>query len=115
MFALKEVGLRMLPSTLSTWREVEQQSSPGVLSRPVKDHEFVISDGEKTRLQARRRRHAAQNCRPRTPMRVEREYSRYRARTYIAALDVHRALVFGRCDTQNGIAPFDRLVEKLRF
>src|SRR6516225_1737302 len=31
----------------------------------------------------------------------------------IAALDVHHARVFGRCETKNGIAPFDRLVEQV--
>jgi len=30
-----------------------------------------------------------------------------------AALDVHQARVFGRCETQNGIAPLDRLVEQV--
>ncbi len=29
---------------------------------------------------------------------------------YLAALDVHRAKVFGRCERKSGIAPFDRLV-----
>ena len=33
--------------------------------------------------------------------------------TYIAALDVHHARVFGRCEVKNGIAPFDRLVEQV--
>ena len=31
----------------------------------------------------------------------------------IAALDVHHARIFGRCESQNGIAPFDRLVEQV--
>src|SRR5438128_8455628 len=30
-----------------------------------------------------------------------------------AALDVHHARIFGRCQTKNGIAPFDRLVEQV--
>ena len=30
-----------------------------------------------------------------------------------AALDVHHARIFGRCETQNGIQPFDRLVEQV--
>jgi hypothetical protein len=46
-------------------------------------------------------------------MHVEHEYFRCGAWTYIAALDVHRARVFGRCETKNGIAPFDRLVEQV--
>ena len=81
--------------------------------RPLKDDEFVISADEKTSIQARRRKHATQSCRPRTPMHVEHEYSRCGAWTYIAALDVHRARVYGRCETQNGIAPFDRLVAQV--
>jgi hypothetical protein len=32
---------------------------------------------------------------------------------YIAALDVHHARIFGRCEAKNGIAPFDRLVEQV--
>jgi transposase len=32
---------------------------------------------------------------------------------YMAALDVHPARVFGRCETKNGIAPLDRLVEQV--
>jgi hypothetical protein len=32
---------------------------------------------------------------------------------YFAALDVHHARVFGRCQAKNGIAPFDRLVEQV--
>ena len=31
----------------------------------------------------------------------------------MAALDVHRARVFGRCEARSGIAPFDRLVEQV--
>ena len=81
--------------------------------KPLKDDEFVISADEKTSIQARHRKHATQGCRPRTPMYVEHEYARCGAWTYIAALDVHRARVLGRGETQNGIAPFDRLVEQV--
>ena len=35
--------------------------------RALKDDEFVISADEKTSIQARRRKHATQTCRPRTP------------------------------------------------
>ena len=81
--------------------------------RALKDDEFVISADEKTSIQARRRKHVTQNCRPRTPMHVEHEYFRCGAWAYIAALDVHHARVFGRCEPKNGIAPFDRLVEQV--
>jgi hypothetical protein len=79
----------------------------------LKEDEFVISADEKTSIQARRRKHATQNCRPGSPMHVEHEYFRCGAWTYIAALDVHHARIFGRCETKNGIAPFDRLVEQV--
>ena len=44
-------------------------------------------------------------------MRVEHEYERCGAWAYMAALDVHRAKVFGRCERKSGIAPFKRLVD----
>jgi hypothetical protein len=81
--------------------------------KPLKDDEFVISAEEKTSIQARRRKHPTHACRPRTSMRVEHEYWRCGALAYLAALDVHHARVFGRCEPQNGIAPFDRLVEQV--
>jgi DDE superfamily endonuclease len=81
--------------------------------RALKEDEFVISADEKTSIQARRRKHATQNCGSKRPMRVEHEYFRCGAWTYIAALDVHHARIFGRCEAKNGIAPFDRLVEQV--
>src|SRR6516225_5193380 len=54
-----------------------------------------------------------QKCRPNTPMRIEHEYTRCGAWAYIAGLDVHHARIFGRCETKNGIDPFDRLVEQV--
>ena len=81
--------------------------------KALQDDEFVISADEKTSIQARHRKHATQACRPRTPRRIEHEYFRCGAWTYIAALDVHHARVFGRCEPKNGIAPFDRLVEQV--
>jgi DDE superfamily endonuclease len=46
-------------------------------------------------------------------MRVEHEYARGGAWAYLAALDVHRAKVFGRCEATTGIAPFARLVDQV--
>ncbi len=46
-------------------------------------------------------------------MRVEHEYERGGALAYLAAWDVHRAKLFGRCETKTGIAPFERLVEQV--
>jgi len=78
--------------------------------RPLKDDEFVISADEKTSIQARHRRHQTLPTKPGLPMKVEHEYKRRGAWAYIAALDVHRAKLFGRCERKNGIEPFDRLV-----
>ena len=46
-------------------------------------------------------------------MRVEHEYKRCGAWTYLAAWDVHHAKLFGRCEAKSGIAPFDRLVQQV--
>lgn len=72
--------------------------------------EFVISSDEKTSIQARLRCHPSTPPAPGRPMRVEHEYDRGGAWAYLAALDVHRAKVFGRCEPTTGIQPFERLV-----
>ena len=79
----------------------------------LRDDEFVLSADEKTSIQARIRRHATAPPRPGRPMRVEHEYTRGGALAYVAAWDVHRAKVFGRCEAKSGIAPFDRLVAQV--
>jgi hypothetical protein len=76
----------------------------------LRDDEFVLSADEKTSIQARRRRHATYPVQPGSPMKVEHEYIRCGAWAYIAALDVHRAKLFGRCERRSGIASFDHLV-----
>ena len=81
--------------------------------KPLKDDEFVISADEKTSIQARRRKHSTQPCQPGRSIRVEHEYKRCGAWVYLAALDVHQARIFGRCESKNGIAPFDRLVDQV--
>lgn len=75
--------------------------------------EFVISADEKTSIQARIRRHASMPPGPRRPLRVEHEYARGGAWAYLAALDVHRAKLFGRCEPTTGIEPFQRLVTQV--
>lgn len=79
--------------------------------RGLKDDEFVLSADEKTSIQARRRKHPSLPPRPGEPARVEHEYTRCGAWAYLAALDVHRAKLFGRCERTTGIVPFDRLVD----
>ena len=75
--------------------------------------EYVISADEKTSLQARIRLHPTQPPAPGQTMRVEHEYERGGALAYLAAWDVHRAKVFGRCEQTTGIEPFGRLVEQV--
>ena len=77
-------------------------------SKLLRVDEFVLSTDEKTSVQARARIHPPQ---PGLDMRVEHEYKRCGAWAYLAALDVHRAKVFGRCEHKTGIAPFERLVD----
>lgn len=79
--------------------------------QPLGPGDFVISTDEKTSIQARRRIHASLPPAPGRPARVEHEYERRGAWAYLAAWDVHRAKIFGRCEATPGIAPFDRLVE----
>jgi hypothetical protein len=79
--------------------------------QPLREDEFVISTDEKTSIQARMRRHPSLPTEPGKPMRVEHEYARGGAWAYLAALDVHRAKVFGLCEPTTGIAPFQRLVD----
>lgn len=79
----------------------------------LREDEFVLSTDEKTSIQARRRLHPSLPPLPRQPMKVEHEYERKGAWAYLAAWDVHRARLFGRCEPKSGIAPFDRLVAQV--
>ena len=81
--------------------------------QPLREDEFVLSADEKTSIQARARIHAPQPTRSHLPMKVEHEYERRGAWAYLAAWDVRRAKVFGRCEAKSGIAPFDRLVDQV--
>ena len=74
--------------------------------KPLGPNEYVISADEKTSIQARCR------CHPTLPpgkarmMRVNHDYHRRGAVAYLAAYDVHRAKVYGRCEDTTGIVPF---------
>jgi hypothetical protein len=81
--------------------------------RRLRADEFVISADEKTSIQARARKHPSLPPMPGVPMRIEHEYKRMGAWAYLAALDVHRAKVFGRCDKSSTIVAFDRLVAQV--
>jgi len=81
--------------------------------KPLAENEFVISADEKPSIQCRRRKYATTPPAPGRPMRIEHEYFREGSWTYIAAWDVHRAKVFGRCVPKIGIVPFDQLVDSV--
>jgi hypothetical protein len=81
--------------------------------QPLGDDEFVISADEKTSIQARRRKHRCTPPGPNRAMRVEHEYARNGALSYLAAYDVHRAKVFGCCDKTTGLRPFAKLVNEV--
>jgi transposase len=81
--------------------------------RRLGPNDYVICADEKTSIQARCR------CHPTLPpgrartMRVEHEYERKGAVAYLAAWDVHRGQVIGRCEDTTGIDPFARLVAQV--
>jgi hypothetical protein len=81
--------------------------------KPLGKRDFVISADEKTSIQARIRCHPTLAPASRRDVRVEHEYDRGGALAYVAARDVHRAKVMGRCEPTTGIAPFGRLVEQV--
>jgi hypothetical protein len=77
---------------------------------PLGANDFGISADEKTSIQAPRRKHSTSPPAPNRPTRVEHDYSREGAWTYLAAWDVHRAKVFGHSEVNNGMTPIERLV-----
>jgi len=81
--------------------------------QPLQEDEFVLSSDEKTSIQARARLHPSQPPQPGQSMKVEHEYERRGALTYLAALDVHHAKLFGLCLTHSGIKAFDQLVDQV--
>lgn len=83
------------------------------MDQPLKEDEFVISADEKTSIQARIRIHPTLPAKPKRSRRVEFEYERGGSLAYLAAWDVRRAQVFGRCDSSTGIVAFDKLVQQV--
>jgi transposase len=79
--------------------------------RPLWADEYVLSADEKTSIQVRRRLHPTLPIGPHQAIRVEHEYERAGVVQYLAAWDVHRAVVFGRCEPKTGKAAFGRLVD----
>jgi hypothetical protein len=76
-----------------------------------KDH--ILSADEKTSIQARRRCHPALPPAPGRAAHIENEYERKGALQYLAAWDVRRGYVMGRCEARTGIEPFGRLVKQV--
>jgi DDE superfamily endonuclease len=76
-----------------------------------KDH--VLSADEKTSIQARIRCHPSLPPAPGRPAYIENEYARGGALQYLAAWDVRRGCVMGRCEPTTGIVPFGRLVNQV--
>jgi transposase len=77
---------------------------------PLGENDFVICADEKTSIQARCRCHPTLPPGKARAMRVEHDYKRGGALAYLAAWDVHRGQVTGRCEATTGIQPFARLV-----
>jgi len=77
--------------------------------RPLGGNDYVICADEKTSIQARCRCHPTLSPGKARAMRVEHDYRRGGALAYLAAWDVHRGQVTGRCEPTTGIAPFSRL------
>jgi len=81
--------------------------------QPLSPGDCVLSADEKTSIQARVRCARTTPPRPGAPMQVEHEYARGGALAYLAAWDVRRGGVIGRCEATTGIAAFDRLVDQV--
>ena len=75
--------------------------------------DYVLCMDEKTSIQARQRCHEATPPEPKQKRRIEPEYKRTGALQYLAAWDVHRGIVLGRCEAKTGIKPFGRLVDQV--
>ena len=81
--------------------------------QPLGPRDYILSADEKTSIQARIRCHVALPPAPGRPAYIENEYARGGALQYLAAWDVRRGYVMGRCEPTTGIAPFGRLVQQV--
>lgn len=80
---------------------------------PLSEGDLVVCADEKTSIQARCRCHPTLPPGKARAMRVCHDYRRGGALAYLAAWDVHRGQVIGRCEATTGIEPFGRLVEQV--
>ena len=119
------------PRTRSSRRRAGRRSPPGPALRPqgrprsrplparewerqpLGEDEYALSADEKPGIQARSRTGLPLPPRPRAAARVESEYIRHGTLAYLAAYDVHRANVIGRCEPTTGIKPFTALVDQV--
>ena len=81
--------------------------------QPLGPKDYVLSMDEKTSIQARKRGHDEMPPEPEQTRRIESEYGRKGALQYLAAWDVHRGIVLGRCERKTGIKPFGMLVDQV--
>jgi len=81
--------------------------------QPLSPDDCVLSADEKTSIQARSRCHASLPPVPGYPAYIEHEYERAGALAYLAAWDVRRGQIQGRCEATTGKAPFGRLVDQI--
>ncbi len=81
--------------------------------RPLGTNDYVLCADEKTSIQARCRCHATLAPGKARAMRAGHDYDRGGALAHLAAWDVRRGRVTGRCEDTTGIAPFARLVEQV--
>jgi DDE superfamily endonuclease len=81
--------------------------------QPLGPKDHILSADEKTSIQARRRCPPSLPVAPRRPAYIENEYERGGALQYLAAWDVRRGYVMGRCEPTTGIAPVGRLVKQV--
>ena len=81
--------------------------------QPLSSNDYVICADEKTSIQARCRCHPTLPPGKARAMRIEHDYKRRSALAYLAAWDVHRGQVTGRCEHTTGITPFSRLVSQV--
>jgi transposase len=80
---------------------------------PLGPDEYVLCADEKTSIQCRCRCHPTLPPGKARTMRVNHDYDRGGALAYLAAWDVGRARVFGRCAPSTGIKPFMALVAQV--
>ncbi|HEX3150776.1 MAG TPA: hypothetical protein VHR66_22045 [Gemmataceae bacterium] len=81
--------------------------------QPLGPKDYVLSSDEKTSIQARQRCPSEVPPRPGQSRHVEPEYKRRGALQYLAAWDVRRGMVLGRCEAKTRIVPFGRLVDQV--